>query len=156
MLKISRRASAVISLVLTVMLLVIIVAGAVAMPWLADLMIGMPYNPNRADITPGERAFIITVAYLALASAAAADIAVFFLLRSVLAGQVFTDRVVALLRLISWCCFAFALMFVLIVYYFALAAVVAFCAVFVGICLRVVKNAFAEAVAIKNENDFTI
>lgn len=156
MLKISRKASTVLSMVLSVLLFALIAAGAVGMPWLTDLFLGMPGNPNRADISAGERAFILVAAYGALAAAAAADLAVFFILRSVYAGQVFTGRVVSLLRLVSWCCFAFAGFFVLLTYHFVLAAAVAFCAVFVGIITRVVKNAFEEAVALKNENDFTI
>ena len=156
MLRISRKASTTLSLVLTAGLMAVIIAGAIMMPWLADLLIEMPYNPNRADITVAERVLIFVAAYGALAAAASADVALFFLLRSVHSGQVFTSRVVALLRAISWCCFVFAAMFACLTWYFALAAVVAFCAVFVGVCLRVVKNCFEEAVALKNENDFTI
>ena len=47
-------------------------------------------------------------------------------------------------------------MFVLLGLYFPLSFAVAFVAVFVGLCLRVVKNVLEEAVVLKSENDLTV
>ncbi|MDR0885267.1 MAG: DUF2975 domain-containing protein [Clostridiales Family XIII bacterium] len=83
-----------------------------------------------------------------------------FSLHSMLAGirkdLVFVDANVHNLRRISWCCFAVSV--VLIAGTFANLAfwVIAAMAAFIGLILRVVKNVFEAAVAIKTENDFTV
>lgn len=70
--------------------------------------------------------------------------------------QVFVSENVRFLRVISWCCIgAGGVLFVSGFYdflFFALSA----CAAFMGLILRVVKNVIAEAVALKDENDYTI
>lgn len=157
MLKISRKASTLISLILTVILFAVIAAGVFAMPWLADLFLRARAGiAGGGEISSGERILLLAAAYIALVAAGAADCALFCLLRRIRAGEVFSDAVVVLLRTISWCCFIFAAFFAVLVVWFRLAVLVSFCAVFVGLCVRVVKNAFEEAVALKNENDFTI
>jgi hypothetical protein len=78
------------------------------------------------------------------------------LLAAIKRSEVFTAGNVRYLRIISWACFAAA--FVLLVgsfahlFFFALAILAAF----FGIVLRVVKNLFAAAVELQNENDYTI
>jgi hypothetical protein len=47
-------------------------------------------------------------------------------------------------------------LFALLGWYFRLALAVGFVAVFVGLCLRVVKNVIEEATLIKSENDLTV
>ena len=71
-------------------------------------------------------------------------------------GDVFTQKSVSAIRAISWCCIAAGILFAALIPWFLLAAAVAFVAAFVGLCLRVVKNAFEEATEIKSENDLTV
>ena len=85
-----------------------------------------------------------------------ADALVFCLVLLVRRGEVFTDRAVGLLRCISWCCLGLCIPFGFLGIYFQLSWLVCLLAVFLGICLRVCKNAFEEATHIKQENDLTV
>lgn len=73
------------------------------------------------------------------------------------AGQVFTPQNVAALRRISWCCGAAALLCVPagVAVYFPFVFLAA-AAGFMALIVRVIKNAFAQAVRMKDELDFTI
>ena len=85
------------------------------------------------------------------------------LLSHIKKGEVFTDTTIRLLRIISWACFAAAIIF--FIGFFcclpiagiepALFVVAAF-AGFAGLIMRVVKNVIAAACEIKDENDYTI
>ncbi|MEG2931221.1 MAG: DUF2975 domain-containing protein [Ruthenibacterium sp.] len=79
------------------------------------------------------------------------------LLFSIGAGSVFVEKNVFILRALSWCCLGAGLVF----FGGACAgwppfALLAVCAAFMGLILRVVKNVFAEAVRIRTENDATV
>jgi hypothetical protein len=79
------------------------------------------------------------------------------LLSAVRRDQVFTEANVRNLRIISWCCFGAGV--ILLAGWLAISPVfliIAILAAFFGLILRVVKNLFAAAVALKAENDFTI
>ncbi|MEG0803373.1 MAG: DUF2975 domain-containing protein [Pygmaiobacter sp.] len=78
------------------------------------------------------------------------------LLRSISAGFVFTDENVKRLCILSWCCIAAGLICMTSALYYLPYLVLAVAAAFVGLILRVVKNVVEQAVALKNENDFTI
>jgi hypothetical protein len=78
------------------------------------------------------------------------------LLTNLRKGEVFIQKNVNLLRIISWACiFAAILLFVggLASFVFIILGVAA---CFFGLVLRVVKNVFDAAVQIKTENDYTI
>lgn len=78
------------------------------------------------------------------------------LLAALSRGEVFTAGNIALLRRCSWCCMAVAavcLAFTLTLFYFILVAAAA---AFMGLILRVIKNVFQQAMALKEENDYTI
>ena len=69
---------------------------------------------------------------------------------------VFVTENVTIMRVISWCCFGVALIWVLLSYLRLMSMFVAFTAAFAGIIIRVMKNLFAMAVEMREENDFTI
>lgn len=72
-------------------------------------------------------------------------------------GQRFLSREnVSILRLLSWCCIAAGLVCLFSALYYMPFLIVSAAAAFVGLILRVVKNVFAEAVRLKDENDYTI
>ena len=56
----------------------------------------------------------------------------------------------------SWCCIAAGFVYFAAGWFDWYLFVFAAAAAFVGLMLRVVKNVFAQAVAIKAENDYTI
>ena len=70
--------------------------------------------------------------------------------------SVFSETSVAMIRLSSWSCLLIALLCILVIGYFHMAAVLALAAGFLGLCLRVVKNVIEEATLIKSENDLTV
>lgn len=157
MLKIPRKISVSLSLALSVFFFLVCIAGAIVMPVLANMLINARDSTGfRGDITAGGRVLVLIMAYLALALIALADILLFRLLLRVRAGQVFTVQTVALIRGVSWCCFPLGLILCVLGIYFQLAFLVAFMAVFLGLCLRVVKNVMEEATQIKSENDLTV
>ncbi len=78
------------------------------------------------------------------------------LLRSIRKLQVFIMSNVLRLRLLSWCCGYVALAaFIAGLFYFPMLIVSLF-VLFMCIILRVVKNVFSAAVAIKQEHELTI
>lgn len=79
------------------------------------------------------------------------------MLKNMQSGRVFTPENVRLLRTVSYCCFAAALICMIS----ALAeiislSVIAIAAGFVGLIVRIVKNVFEQAIAMKDELDFTV
>ena len=78
------------------------------------------------------------------------------LLANIRKDFVFTENNVRHLRVISWCCFAVALVLAISGFYYILFLMVAVAAAFFGLILRVVKNVIEQAMIIKNENDFTV
>lgn len=78
------------------------------------------------------------------------------LLAGISKGEVFTEKNIAILRRCSWCCMAVAIIclgFTVTLLYFLMVAIAA---AFIGLILRVVKNVFEQALALKEENDYTI
>jgi hypothetical protein len=102
----------------------------------------------------------LTFYICAYATFAFAMIALFSLdrlLRNIRNEIVFTQANVKYLRIISWCCFAIAIIMLCSwpqIHYVLIF--VAAAAAFFGIMIRVVKNVIETACEIKDENDFTI
>lgn len=78
------------------------------------------------------------------------------LLKNIGNGKPFIAKNVALLRIISYCCFGVALAFIYFAVLRPFAFAIVFAAAFFGLILRVVKNCFKKAVEIREENDATI
>lgn len=68
----------------------------------------------------------------------------------------FVQNNVRYLRRISYCCFAVSALFIYFSFHRPIGFVIVFAAAFFGLILRVVKNCFEQAVAIREENDFTV
>ena len=155
--KIPKQYSITISICLAVLMFVTCIAGAFVMPTLSEMLINTKDNiGNRDNITALGRVFVLVLAYLILADVVCADVLLFILLLRVRKGLVFTRKSTELVRGISWCCIGLMLLFGLLGIYFQLAFIVAFAAMFLGLCLRVVKNVLEEASDIKMENDLTV
>lgn len=152
MLRISKNASVTISLILTGIFFAVLVFCLFIMPGFVRLI--LPVSPR--TIMRGDTVLITAVGYCVLALAMLADYLLFRLLLLVRAGEVFSARSVALIRGVSWCAIAVSLLFLLMARYFLIALALAFTAVLLGLCLRVVKNVVEEATAIKAENDLTV
>lgn len=157
MFKISNKTSINISLAVAGVFMAACVVAAFIMPPLVEMLINLPDNiGNRGDITPFGRGLVLVMAYLMLAILILADALMIMLLVRVRKGLVFTQRSIALIRGISWCCFMICAVFAVLGIYFQLSFILAFFAIFLGISLRVVKNVIEEATEIKSENDLTV
>lgn len=157
MLKIPKNLSTSLSLALAVFFFACCVAGLFVLPALTEMLINTPDNiGSRSDISPLGRTLCLVSAYCIVLDMMLADGLLFCLLLNVRKGDVFTSRAVSLIRGVSWCCLALCVPFGFLGIYFQLAWLVCFLAVFLGLSLRVCKNAFEEAVEIKQENDLTV
>lgn len=78
------------------------------------------------------------------------------LLNHIRKQQIFVEENVTCLRVISWCCFAIAAVFLVLGFWRSLAWMITFAAGFFGLIMRVLKNVFALAVEMRQENDYTI
>lgn len=157
MLKIKSNHSITLSIILSVLFFVGCGVGVFYLPTLTEILIDVSDNiGNRGEITEGGRIFVLCLAYGILAILILANSLLFSLLLRVRAGLVFTEKSVALIRGVAWCCLLLGIVFGLLGIYFQLSFIVAFAAIFLGICLRVVKNVIEEATEIKSENDLTV
>ncbi len=123
---------------------------------LGALLVSAPWFWKAVLHRDGISWLYLTVTYLSGAPAAAVLWQLHRLLKSIGAGQAFTAENVAALRLISWCCILAAAVYFCAGFFDWYLFVFAAAAAFVGLVLRVVKNVFAQAVALKEENDSTI
>ena len=157
MLPLSNKTSTKISLFVSVLLLV---ALLLLLPWVPDVVRSMldtaDHLGDRASLSEGARTYVLIAAYAMMAVAFLAIGMLFFLLCDVLRERIFQPSLIRWLRGLSWCCFAEGALFFSIGYCFQIALGVGLAACFLGLCLRVVKNVIAEAIRIKDENDFTI
>lgn len=151
MLKIPSKASIWLSIVLSVLFFVILVASCFYLPLLIYL-----YMDLKGATVMDSKTEITVIAYAIVFVMAVADILLFALLQRVRKSLVFTGKSVALIRGISWCAVIIGVLCFALGFYFLIAFVAAFACIFLGLCLRVVKNVIEEATAIKAENDFTI
>lgn len=159
MLKISKSSSSVISLVLAAALIVAFGLIMVFLPIIAESGPVLSYLAKmfaEKDLFGMGRASFFIFGYVVLAIAEACCISVLLLLLRVRKGLVFTEITVSLIRFVSWGSIAMGAVFLAAQYFNDLSFVLALAFFFLGLCLRAVKNAFEEAIAIKKENDLTV
>lgn len=152
--KISRKASTTLSFFFAILFFLVMILAAVFIPFLAASII--PQEQRVPLLGLSGRTFALLVGYLGIGIAFAADAALMLLLQSIRRERLFTPYCVALLRTISWCCMGEAFVFLALGALFVVCIFIAFVALLAGLCLRVVKNAFELAVALKEENDLTV
>ena len=78
------------------------------------------------------------------------------LLKNLRQGEVFVDRNVRLMRIVSWCCAGVAGMCLVSVAWYLPFVFLAAAAAFMCLIVRIVKNVFQQAIAMKDELDLTI
>ena len=157
MLKIPAKVSNILSIIMTVAFMIILLTFAVIMPQMVELFLSFPENSaGRNDIIAYDYTAVLILGYLALAVMFFAAIMLFILLLRVRNNLVFTAKSVGLIRGVSWCAILLGALFIGLGWYFLIAFFAAFAFIFLGICIRVVKNVIEQATAIKAENDYTI
>lgn len=130
----------------------VVVACCVLAPMLVNY-----YNEKTAHIHAENVVMpLLVTLYCCVPFAVCALVCLDLLLRNISRGEPFIAKNVTLLRIISYCCFGVALVFIYFAVLRPFAFAIVFAAGFFGIILRVVKNCFKKAVEIREENDATI
>jgi len=78
------------------------------------------------------------------------------LLGNIRGGEVFVADNVYRMRAVSWCCVCAAVICLLSAAYYLPFAFIAAAAGFMALIVRIVKNAFQQAIAMKDELDLTV
>ena len=134
--------------VFSALLLVLDLGG----PWAARWFVGLSHALEGSRDT----ALLLTTLYGGSVLAWTLLWALWRLLGGMRGGAVFTAQNVRYLRLSAWCCFGAAALLALSAVYYVPFVLLALLAAFVGLIIRVVKNVFAQALAMQDELDFTI
>jgi len=148
----SRDRSIVLSQVSTRIIMALGVILAIALPFLCT----SGFFDNRAFIAAQNVMLIMPAYYCFCVPAYIALFSLDRLLAAVKREEVFTPKNVRYLRIISWACFAAALILAISalvsITFFAFAII----STFFGIILRAMKNLFAAAVELQDESNYTI
>jgi hypothetical protein len=110
---------------------------------------GSPMNPLTVRL-------LLIVVYVCYAPILTALFSLDRLLSNITKGDIFTNGNIRILRVISWACFAAAIILLGGAFISVLFCIMAVLIAFIGLIVRVVKNVMAAATELKNENDFTI
>ena len=120
-------------------------------PWLTRWMVTAHTLPPRTGPV------LLVLGYLCAVLAFGMLFSLYKFLRRIEAGQIFVPANVTALRRISWCCAGAAVLCLAAVFIcYRPFAVLAAAAGFMALLVRVLKNAFAQAVHMKDELDYTI
>lgn len=153
----SNRTSSIISLVLALALIPALVFLAIRLPHFVTVLLNVHEAiGNDGVLQEWERTCILIDAYTMFTVALAAVALLIVLLRSTLSEKVFSVRALRTLNALSLCCFIEGILLVYIAVYFPAVLCLTLAALFLGVCLRVVRNVIAEAMRYKEENDLTV
>ena len=142
--------SALVSLVTVGALSAVLLLLAVFGPMLTSAFIERFDRPESVYLP------IVVTFYAILPFAAGVLLCLWKLLGNILADAVFIEQNVRLLRSISFLLFFATAVFAVAGYFYMPFYLLAVCAAFMALIVRVVKNCFAAAVVLKEENDMTI
>ena len=78
------------------------------------------------------------------------------LLKNLRRSEVFIEKNVRAMRIVSWCCAGVAVACLVSMLWYLPFVFVAIAAGFMGLIVRIVKNVFQQAIAMKDELDLTI
>lgn len=142
--------SAKLSLVLTDFIFLLSIIIGIFLPFLAGRYIEITGKSQTL------KTVLVTVCYFCLPFVLILLLALRHLLKNILRSKVFIYENVKLLRILSWCCVAVALITVISGYFYLPFYIIGTAAGFFALILRVIKNIFCTAIEIKNENELTI
>ena len=141
------------SIFVSILLVKILFVCLLAAPFLLPFFIGW-YVSLSADLQDVYWPAMI-IAYLCLVPAGIAIICMDHLLLNIRKKMVFVKKNADYLYTISWCAYAVCLLFLVMGFWRPLAFVVSFAAFFIGVVLRVVKNVFRQAIAIREVYEYS-
>jgi hypothetical protein len=149
--EIGRKKSVLLSKILCYVIFAFILASLFLIPYAVDY-----YNTNIQNLEDGLSTAAIIILYASLPPAFIADCFLLRLIGNIEKEVVFVRPNVKNLRFLAWCCFAVGILYTAAGFYFKTAFVIAFASYFFFLILHVIKNVFDAAVALKEENDYTI
>ncbi|HWQ77765.1 MAG TPA: DUF2975 domain-containing protein [Anaerovoracaceae bacterium] len=138
------------SLICTRIVIILVICAVFAAPFMVNSYVAYA-TKNPAVITP-----LLATIYACSVPGLVALFSLDRLLANIKKKNVFIEKNVKHLRVISWCSFAVSAILFISGFYYLLFLLIAVAAAFFGLILRVVKNVIEHAVAIKNDNDLTI
>lgn len=141
------------SIILSQIIIKICYAGVAVCCFIAPRLVSI-YSENIAE--PNIVVPLLITLYACVPAALLALFCLDRLLKNIKKNQPFIMKNVSLLRIISYCCFWVAAVFIYFSILRPFAFTIVFAAAFFGVILRVVKNCFRQAIAIREENDYTI
>ena len=144
------------SVLLTLVANRVIALLAVILAFILPTLIQRGFFSHRVLINPADVFWLMPIYYSFLVPAGLALFSLDRLLAEIRLEQVFTEKNVRYLRIITWCCFFAGIILIVSGVVSVVFSVLAILAAFFGLILRVVKNLFAAAVALQNESDLTI
>lgn len=147
---IGSKKSVLISKILCYVIFVFLIASIFLIPTVVD-----EYARSKI-ISSDIQTSACVILYVSIIPAFIADFYLLKLLRNIEKEEIFIRRNVRCLRILAWCCFAVGMIFTAGGFYFSTAFVIAFAAYFFFLIIHVIKNVFDAAVALKEENDYTI
>jgi len=147
------KKSIVLSIVCTRIVIVFAVAVAVALPWLVQNDF---FSESAFRIQDAVVAKLMPIYYAVCVPGLIALFHANALLVTIRAGKIFIRANVRYLRVISWCCFAAAVIFLVGGRGSLALILIAAAAAFAGLILRVIKNVLESGVELKDEHDYTI
>lgn len=139
-----------LSLAAVALLILAAVGLAVAMPWLAK------WYAEYRMIRDSGRIAILAAYYGCLPFALTALVCLWRLLRNIRAERVFLDANSRLMAVVSWCCVGVAAVTLAAFRWYPPLIFITLSMAFLFLILRVVRNCFIAAIALKEENDLTV
>lgn len=139
-----------LSSICTKVAVVLVICAAFAMPNLVPAYVN--YTEKNPEII---HSLLLTI-YACVLPGMISLICLDRLLANIKREEIFVEKNVKLLRVLSWCSFIVSAILFISGFYYILFVIIAVCAAFLGLILRVIKNVFEQAMVIKIENDFTI
>lgn len=142
--------SAAVSLITLYLLFAVLIALAITAPVLAKTFIEKFDRPETIFFP------VVVTFYCIFPFAVGVIFCLSRLLKNIMKENVFITENVKLLRAISILLFVAAMIFAVAGYFYMPFYLLAVCSAFIVLIVRVVKNCFAAAVLLKDENDMTI
>ena len=153
----SNRASSMVSLVLAIALVPALTFLSIKLPHFVNVLLNVHEAiGNDGVLKAWERTGVLIDAYAMLLVAFAAVALLIVLLRSTLSEKVFSVCALRTLNGLSLCCFSEGIFLLYIAFYFPAVLCLTLAALFLGVCLRVVRNVISEAMRYKEENELTV
>ena len=149
-----RNVNLILSFIFAFSALALLIALAAMLPSLLEFYTELMQKTSA--LSSPSRTSSLVLLYTVLFVALAADILLLALLILVEKKKIFSQSAVRILTVIPICCFAEAILFLILGMFFLISFLLSFAALFLGFVLLVVRGVIAEAAQIKAENDFTV